>query len=324
MRPNILITSAGRRGKLLQAFQSELESLVPVGKVYAADARPGLSVACHLANRAFTVPRADDPTYSRQLLDLCIANEIGLVVPTIDPELPILARCRGEFARHGIVLAVSDARFVDTSRDKRITAEWFRERGLQTPRAINSRADVQFPLFAKPYDGSCSKGAQVIADAAQLTAKLLDDPRMMFTEYLSPAEHDEYTLDMYFSDSGQLKCIVPRLRMETRGGEVSKGRTTRIAAMPMLRERFGNVPGARGCITMQIFVHRQSPAVYGIEINARFGGGYPLAYEAGANFPRWLIEEHFFGVPNEFFDDWESDLTMLRYDEHVVVRLAAA
>jgi carbamoyl-phosphate synthase large subunit len=92
----------------------------------------------------------------------------------------------------------------------------------------------------------------------------------------------------------------------------------------MLRERFGKVAGARGCITMQIFVHRQSQTVYGIEINARFGGGYPLSYEAGANFPGWLIQEHFFGVRNEFFDGWENDLTMLRYDEHVVVRLNAA
>src|SRR4051812_32681685 len=90
MRPNILITSAGRRGKLLQAFQSELESLVPVGKVFAADARPGLSVACHLADRAFVVPRASDPTYSQLLLELCLAHDIGLVVPTIDPELAIL------------------------------------------------------------------------------------------------------------------------------------------------------------------------------------------------------------------------------------------
>jgi carbamoylphosphate synthase large subunit len=253
-----------------------------------------------------------------------MSQDIGLVVPTIACELPVLARCRSEFAKHGVIVAVSDARFIDMTRDKRVTAQWFRERGLQTPRVINSRADVRFPLFAKPYDGSSSERAQLVLDAAQLTAQLLDDPRMMFTEYLSPTEYDEYTLDMYYSDDGQLKCIVPRLRIETRSGELSKGRTARIAALSMLRERFGKVSGARGCIAMQIFVHRQSEAVYGIEINARFDGGYPLSYEAGANFPGWLIQEHFFGVQNQFFDEWENDLTMLRYDDHVVVRLEAA
>ncbi len=324
MRPNVLITSAGRRGKLVMAFQRELQALLPTGKTYAADAHPDLSVACHLACKSFAVPRTDDPAYVPQLLELCVSHDIGLVVPTIDPELPVLARCRSEFARHDIVVAVSDPAFVEMSRDKRITARWFRERGLQTPRSIDTRDDVRYPLFAKPYDGSCSQGARVIADAAQLTHELLDDPRTMITEYLSPADHEEYTLDMYFSNAGALKCIVPRLRIETRGGEVSKSRTARIPAIPLLRERFGAVAGARGCITMQVFVHRRSQTLYGIEINARFGGGYPLSYEAGANFPRWMIQESLFGVSSEFFDGWESNLTMLRYDEHVVVRTAAA
>ena len=324
MRPNILITSARRRGKLLYAFQTELKSLIPVGHVFAADARPDLSVACDLANQSFTVPRADDPTYSRRLLELCMSHDIGLVVPITDCELPVLARCRGEFAKHGVIVVVSDARFVDMSRDKRIAAQWFRARGLQTPRVINSRADVHFPLFAKPYEGSSSQGAHLIIDAAQLTAQLLDDPRIMFTEYLSPAEYDDYTLDMYYCDDGQLNCIVPRQRIETRNGKVSSGRTARIPALPMLRERFGKVAGARGCITMQILVHRQSQVVYGIDINARFGGGYPLSYEAGANFPAWLIQEHFFGVRNEFFEGWQNDLTVPRYDEHIIVRRSAA
>ncbi len=284
MRPNILITSAGRRGKLVLAFQKELQAAMPAGKIYAADAQPDMSVACQLAHDSFLVPRADDPAYAPQLLKLCMSHDIGLVVPMIDPELPVLVRWRNEFSEHGVITAVSDAEFVDMSRDKRETARWFLKRGLQIPRAVNPRDATEFPLFAKPFDGSCSKGARVIADASQLTPSLLEESRLMFTEYLPPVEYDEYTLDMYFSDNGTLKCVVPRLRLETRGGEVSKGRTARIPALPMLRKCFDVVAGARGCITMQIFVHRRSQAVYGIEINARFGGGYPLSYEAVREF----------------------------------------
>jgi carbamoyl-phosphate synthase large subunit len=92
----------------------------------------------------------------------------------------------------------------------------------------------------------------------------------------------------------------------------------------VLRDRLGSIEHARGCITLQLFVHRQSQEAYAIEINPRFGGGYPLSYEAGANFPRWLIQEYLLGMPVEFCDAWESDLTMLRYDDHVIVRGAAA
>jgi carbamoyl-phosphate synthase large subunit len=179
-------------------------------------------------------------------------------------------------------------------------------------------------MFAKPYDGSCSQDTHVIESSDDLTVALLADSRMMFVEYLSPLAHDEYTIDMYYSRDGELKCLVPRLRMETRAGEVSKGRTRRIPAVGVLRERLGIIQGARGCVTLQVFVHRQSQAVYGIEINPRFGGGYPLSYEAGANFPRWLLREYLLGKSVEFFDAWESDVTMLRYDDHVIVRGTAA
>jgi carbamoyl-phosphate synthase large subunit len=251
-------------------------------------------------------------------------HDIALVVPTNDRELPILARHRREFAEHGIVVAVSDPKFTDIARDRRMAAEWFREHDLRTPRPVHSRLDAKFPLFAQHCNGLLSGRSQLVTSASQLAAQLLDDPEVLFTEYLSPQHFDEYTLDMYYSNDGELRCIVPRLRIEARGGEVSKGRTARIPAMSMLRARFGRIPGARGCITMKISIHRQTEAIYGMDIKARFGGGYPLSYEAGANFPRWLIEEHFFGVPTDYFDAWETDLTMLRYDEHVVVRIPAA
>jgi carbamoyl-phosphate synthase large subunit len=257
-------------------------------------------------------------------MELCVAHEIGLVVPTIDPELPVLARWRREFEDCGTAIVVSDYDFIGIARDKRATVHWFVERGLQVPRTVDPRAAPQFPLFARPFDGSCSRNTWVIANAAQLTTALLDEPRLIFTEYLSPQEHDEYTLDMYFSRTGTLKCLVPRLRIETRAGEVSKSRTARLGVFDAVRDRLAEVEGARGCVTVQVFINRRSAVVYGIEINARFGGGYPLSYEAGANFPRWLIQEYLLGTPVESFDEWESDLTMLRYDEHVLVRRTAA
>lgn len=324
VRRNVLITSAGRRGKLVAAFQRELAASCPGGKVFAADADPQLSVACHVADAAFAVPRLDDVAFLPTLTDLCSHHEIGLVVPTIDTELLLLAQHREAFAARGVAVVVSEEPFIQLTRDKRATATWFVERGLQVPATIDVRVAPRFPLFARPYNGSCSRNTAVIRDASQLTNALRADEAMLFSEYLSPDDYDEYSVDMYYSGDGELRCAVPRLRIETRQGEVSKSRTARIAAGHMLRERFSRIAGARGCITLQMFVNRPTGSAYGIEINARFGGGYPLSYEAGANFPRWLIEEYLLGRPIDFFDDWERDLTMLRYDEHVLVRSAAA
>jgi carbamoyl-phosphate synthase large subunit len=324
MRPNILITSAGRRGKLLAIFQQELDRLIPGAHVFAADSRPETSVACRMAHRSFAVPRASDPRYAEQLIDLCVAHDVGLIVPTIDPELAVLAAYRDAFAAADVAAAVSGPEFISITRDKRLTAEWFAQNGIATPRVVEPRLATPFPLFAKPFDGSSSQQTRIIEQPGDLTPALLADQRMMFVEFLSPAEHDEYTLDMYYCRESVLRCCVPRLRIETRAGEVSKSRTCRTSALEPLRATLSHLAGARGCITLQVFVHRVRQEVYGIEVNARFGGGFPLSYDAGANYPRWLVQEYLLGQRVENFDGWEDNLTMLRYDDHVLVRNAAA
>ena len=78
--------------------------------------------------------------------------------------------------------------------------------------------------------------------------------------------------------------------------------------------------GARSCLTMQFFEHKTSGRVVGIEINPRFGGGFPLSYEAKANYPAMLIREYLLNESLDFFDNWIDGLVMLRYDAEVFVK----
>lgn len=321
---NILITSAGRRAVLVQLFQKEARALWPKARVLASDLNPALAPACHVADGAFSVPAVRDPDYLGRLLKLCEAQQVRLLVPTIDTELQLLADHKRELEEAGVAVVISSANLVSECRDKRKTLGLFARHGVASPRQFDAPTPDDLPLIAKPFDGSCSQGLQVIRSADELRLVSHNDRRTIVSEYLSHDEHSEYTVDMYYDRHGQLKCFVPRLRMETRGGEVSKGRTCRVAQLDGLWERFGRLPGAVGCLTAQFFVHNKTGDVYGIEINPRFGGGYPLSYEAGANFPRWLLEEHLLGREIEQFDHWQDNLTMLRYDTHVLVPGAAA
>ncbi|WP_315817011.1 hypothetical protein [Paraflavitalea speifideaquila] len=79
------------------------------------------------------------------------------------------------------------------------------------------------------------------------------------------------------------------------------------------------IEGAAGCLTAQFFLHKTTGQVTAIEINARFGGGFPLSYHAGANYPRWLIEEYFMQQEIPYTENWEDQLLMLRYDDEVLV-----
>ena len=132
MQANILITSAGRRVSLLKAFQKELRSRFPGAEVYAADFNPTLAPACHVAHKSFKVPKLNDPSYAEKLLELCILNQVKLVIPTIDTELMLLAENANAFQQHGVQIVISSLDFVRTCRNKRSVHEFF-ESLLQDP-----------------------------------------------------------------------------------------------------------------------------------------------------------------------------------------------
>ncbi len=316
MKKNVLILSAGRRVELVEAFQAELRNLVPEGKVFATDLRPGLSSACLVSDGAFEAPRVTDPDYCDFLVELCVSQDIGLVVPTIDTELLALSQSVSKFANCGIHLIISETELVEKCRDKRQTAALLDQAGIASPR-IYDRNNLTFPCFAKPFDGSCSVGAIAINSRENLTEEQINNPKMMFAELICK-DYPEYTVDAYYNRSGKLCCIVPRERIEVRGGEVSKGVTRKNALYDYLLPKLKEIKGARGCLTFQFFAKVDTAQFLAIEINPRFGGGFPLAYAAGANYPAWLICEYLLGDEINFFDEWKSDLLMLRYDAKII------
>lgn len=318
---NVLVLAAGRRVELVKAFQGGLAAKLPGAGVFAADARPSIASACHAADKAFTSLRSDDPDYPDFLLNLCRDNDVQVVIPTIDTELCLLAAQRDRFASHGVHLIISSPELVAACRDKRRTAVLFENVGIDTP-AIYPPDDIRFPAFAKPYDGSRSIGAAPLMSPQDLTPAMLTDEKLMFMDMIG-GDHVEYTVDVYYDREGDLRCLVPRQRLEVRSGEVSKGLTRRGAVYDYLLPRLAKISGARGCLTVQLFVNHETDHFSGIEINPRFGGGYPLAHAAGAEYPSWLIDEYLLGKPVPFFDNWEENLLMLRYDAKIIVRNAA-
>lgn len=319
MKTNILVTSAGRRVSLVKAFQQELKARIKEAKVFTTDMMPEWSSACRISDGFFALPRVSHPDYIQSLIEMCVEYSIGLVIPTIDTELLVLAASQQKFTEVGIVLAVSDLDLVVRCRDKRNTNQLFEEFGIQFPKTIDKNNPV-FPVFIKPYDGSLSKGIMLIRDQRDWNESFFENEKLMFMEYLSPEEYQEFTVDAYYDKSGILKCLVPRRRIEVRGGEISKGRTERGALYETLVRNFAEMKGARSCLTMQFFEHRASGRVVGIEINPRFGGGFPLSYEAKANFPAMLIREYLLNEPLDFLDNWIDGLVMLRYDAEIIVK----
>lgn len=317
---NILITSAGRRVSLVRSFKKELKNIYPKGKVFATDASPVLSAACQVADGFFKVARLDDPNYIDDLIGFCKTYNIKLVIPTIDTELLELAKNKERFQSEGIIVVISSVDFVSKCRDKRVIHEFFKNHNVNVANEY-AKDNYKLPLFIKPIDGSRSVDTYLIKSENDLTDYHFNNDKLMFLEYLDHDHYDEFTCDLYFSKDHKLKCAVPRKRLEVRDGEVYKALTSNNALVPYIKKNLKFIAGAVGCLTAQFFVHRKdNEKIYAIEINPRFGGGYPLSYLSGANYSKWIIEEYALGnTIEEQFDIWESDLLMIRYDDEILV-----
>ena len=131
--------------------------------------------------------------------------------------------------------------------------------------------------------------------------------------------YKEYTVDLYYGKDNKVKCIVPRERIKIRAGEINKGLTEKEPLTKYLFDRLETIEGCVGCICIQLFLNPKNGDVVGIEINPRFGGGYPLTYAAGGNFQEYLIREYFLGEKIAYFDGWQDHKLMLRYDDAIFV-----
>lgn len=217
---NILITSAGKRVALTRYFKETLCRFYPDAKVFTTDMNPEMAPAGYVSDGCFKVPRVTSPDYPDILLNICKKNEVGMVIATIDTELLLLADLKESFRRLGINVIVSDRNFVEVCRDKRNTGSFFERHGIRVPREID-KYHPTFPLFAKPYDGSLSTNLHYIKTADELTQEILDDPKLLFMEYIDKKVYQEFTVDMYYGKDNRVKCIVPRERIEIRAGEIN-------------------------------------------------------------------------------------------------------
>ena len=247
-----------------------------------------------------------------------INEQIKIVIPTIDTELLVLADSKELFLLNKIQVIVSDFDLVSKCRDKRQTNFLFKDLKIDIPRSLD-KENPSFPLFIKPYDGSLSKDIYIINSNEELTDPLLNNPKLMFMEYINPKNFHEYTIDAYYDKNSDLKCLVPRRRIEVRGGEISKGKTEKLEFYKILKDKLSFIKGAKGCITIQFFIGKETDEIIGIEINPRFGGGFPLSYASGANYPEYIILEYIMNQPITFNDNWIENRVMLRFDSEVIL-----
>lgn len=321
---NILFSSAGRRVQLLRSFRRALSQRQEEGKILAADMEP-TAPALYEADKAFIVPPVASSEYVTRLLDICRSELVRVVVPLIDPELPILAEHTAEFARIGTTVLVSSADSVRVADDKLATAAFFEACGVAYAKTCcASEAEtalaagcIGFPVIVKPRRGSAGKGVHCCRTERELRFYLerCTDDEVVVQEHL---EGCEVTIDAFGDGTGRVIAAIPRKRIKVRGGEVERGVTIDDAQFRESVVAISSHFKPYGPINVQCFVTDRGPIF--TEINPRFGGGYPLADAAGAQFPEMVLDLVSGRAIEPRLGSYERGLVMMRFDDAFYAR----
>jgi len=314
----VLFTCIGRRVSLLNSFRRAAKQLKINAAFFGTDTTE-LSSALQLCDEGFLVKPTTHPRYIGQLLSIVKTSKVKLLVPTIDLDLKLLARNKRKFAAMGCRVLVSNPEVIDICQDKRKTYQFLVKNSFDTPvtmsiRSALSKKRLNWPCFLKPWDGSAGKQNTVVNNRRELLFYAKRIPNVICQEFIKGTEH---TCDVYVDFCLKVRCVVPRKRIEVRAGEVSKAQVVKdpriMSEAAILVETLGAGPGV---ITLQLFLTKNDKVKF-VEINPRFGGGAPLSIKAGANFPKWILQEVLGKKTNIRFDGFKDDVIMLRYDNEV-------
>ena len=313
---NFMVSSAGRRGALVEILTKVARSRGG-GKVIAVDASP-LSAAGQLADHFEIVPRIDSEDFIDSVLDVASRHAVDVIIPTIDPEIALYAENRELFRDAGVDVWAPSPACALLGFDKWLLFDWLRSHGIPTVETFQlgdpTWRTLEGPVVAKPRSGSSSIGVWKAGSVQELPPGLTEDYIIQ-----TLARGVELTVDFAVNSDGRFLGSVPRQRLEVRAGEVAKALTVRAPRAEETAEQLAKeLPGMYGVANVQMFFDEQSGGVNVIEINPRFGGGYPLSHAAGADFVTAMLDVR--QSEAKFPLTWEAGLTMLRYDSAVFVR----
>ena len=321
MPVNILILAAGTRNKVVQYFKKTFDG---VGKVIATDAN-NLGPAIYDADKFYIVPPITEPGYIDIILDICKKEQISGVLSLIDPELSLLAANEDKFKAVGTTIIGSSDDLCEMALDKMQMYEWLKAHGYNCARSWMDKAEfykavdageVSYPVFVKPYRGSASISISKVYDKETVDLLFAHTDDLMIQEFLNGQEigADVY-IDMI---SGEVVSIFTKKKIKMRAGETDKAVSFKDSKLFSLIERFVLEAGYRGQIDIDLF--DIGGQYYISEVNPRFGGGYPHAYECGCDHMK-LILENLKGFANsKNIGNYDDGVYMMKYNDVKIVK----
>lgn len=317
---NILILSCGTRNKIVQYFKKELAE---IGQVIAADCSE-LAPALYDADKCFIIPSLDEESYMDAVFSICKDNKVKAVISLIDPELSILAANRDRFLSIGTIPIVSDYETVELCFNKYKMYEFLSKNGFKTIKSYLCKetfyreveaGNIGYPVFVKPIKGSASININKVSSKEEIEILFKKYSDLMIQEFM---DGTEYGADVYIDMiTGKTVSIFLKQKIKMRAGETDKSVSVKDDNLFSLIKNFAEKAGFRGIIDIDIF--KVNGEYYISEVNPRFGGGYPHAYECGVNVPEMIVNNICGKSNKENIGNYKEGIYMMKYNEVKIV-----
>lgn len=341
---NVLLTCAGRRCFLMEAFKAALAAHWRPGRLLACDCNVD-APALQCADQAFIVPPVSSGHYLETLLALCQDHAVGLLVPALEPELPLMAAHRDLFEKQGTLILISSPAVISTCNDKRATSGFLQECGLLAPPEVDSlesahaalaKGHLRYPLLVKPRWGVSSIGVETAGNADELERTFqaahrqiaqgflaevsAADPRhaVLIQQCLSGAEHG---LDIINDLQGRHIATFVKRKLRMRAGLTDQAVSIHDPHLEELGRLIGQRLGHSGLLDADVFV--TDSGTYVLDLNPRIGGGYAFSHLAGANFPAALLAWARGEQPDPQWLAMEAGVASSRCDRFLVTQRAS-
>jgi carbamoyl-phosphate synthase large subunit len=304
---NILFTCAGRRNYLIEYFRAALGTK----SVIAATDKYISASAFAAADKAFIVPSIYESNYIESIKDICVKEKINAVIPLNDLELPIMAAANDQFKKLGIVLVISSEKVINICFDKWKTYEFAKSYGIKMPNTYLSleeaKAAIQikeltFPVALKPRWGSASIGLTFAQNEEELNLAYrllkLQLPNTILAE-ASKANMEksiliqermngkEFGIDILNNFNCKPVQVFIKEKLSMRAGETDGSILRNNPILESLSLKIGESLGHVGNLDCDVF--EMKGQYYLMDLNPRFGGGYPFSQISGARYPDAII-----------------------------------
>lgn len=318
---NILILSCGTRNKVLQYFKKAVEGN---GKIVATDcsfAAPAL----YDADKYYVVPRVSDQRYLDIILDICRKEEIAGILSLIDSELSFLAKNIQYFSEVGTTVICSNMECCERALDKWEMYQWLCLHNYPCAKSFIDKmkfftavelGEIGYPVIIKPIKGSASKSIVKAFDKDAVDFFFAHHDNLMIQEFL---DGHEIGADCYIDmiDS-KVTAIFTKKKLLMRAGETDKAVSFKDAYLFEMLQEFIKRSGFNSIIDIDLF--EINGTYYISEVNPRFGGGYPHAFESGVDIPQMIVNNLNGKTNNPNIGEYDDDIYMLKYNEVKIIR----